>query len=119
MYRLIYQGGWAALVAPLLTGLLAGLFFYLLYLLTKKKGLGLGDVQIAILVGLLLGFPAGPIALYLAFLLGALVGILLIIAGRVKLKTAIAFGPFLIASTLIVWLSGSFFTNLVSKYLPF
>lgn len=119
LYRLIYQGGWAALVSPLLTALSAGLFFYLLYLLTKKKGLGLGDVQIAILVGLLLGFPAGPIALYLAFLLGAIVGILLIIAGRVRLKTAIAFGPFLIASTLTVWLSGSFFPNLVSRYLPF
>ncbi|KUK79549.1 MAG: prepilin peptidase [Microgenomates bacterium 39_7] len=118
-YQIFLLGGGQALVNPLLSSLLTGLFFYGLYLLTKKRGLGLGDVQIGFLLGLLLGYPAIVVCLYLSFLTGAITGVILMITGKAKLKTAIAFGPFLIFSTFIAWPFGEEIFYLVSNYLFF
>ena len=45
----------------------------------KGKGMGFGDVKLAFLIGIVLGFPKIITALYLAFLTGAIVGSILII----------------------------------------
>lgn len=83
----------------------ASLFFLLLWLVTRGKGMGLGDVKLAFLMGLLLGYPKIVVAGYLAFLTGAVVGVILILLGIKKPKDHISFGPFLILGTLIalVW----------------
>lgn len=81
-------------------------FFLLLWLVTRGKGMGLGDVKLAFLMGLLLGFPKIVVASYLAFLTGAGVGVILILLGKKKLKAKIAFGPFLIFGTVIASLYG-------------
>ena len=66
--------------------------------------MGFGDVKLAFLLGLLLGYPKIVVALYTAFLTGATVGVILILKGKRTLKSKIAFGPFLIAGTLIALL---------------
>lgn len=79
-------------------------FFYFLWLLTKGRGMGLGDVKLAFLLGLLLGFPGIVVAIYVAFLTGAMFGIILIMQGKKTLKAKIAFGPFLIVGFVVaVW----------------
>lgn len=83
-----------------ITGAAAALFFYLLYFFTKGKGMAFGDVKLALLMGLFLGWPKIIIALYLAFLTGAVVGLGLILFKKKKFGQTIAFGPFLTASTL-------------------
>jgi len=85
-----------------LSGLGTVTFFYLLVLVTHYKAMGLGDVKLAGLMGLFLGFPKITVALYLAFLTGALVGVILVLAKKKRLKSEIAFGPFLVLATLIV-----------------
>lgn len=80
----------------LLSGLGAGLFFFIIYLLTRGRGMGFGDVKFAFFIGFFLGFPAIIFALYIAFLTGAACGFILILWGKKKLKTAIPFGPFLV-----------------------
>jgi leader peptidase (prepilin peptidase)/N-methyltransferase len=84
-----------------LAGLGAAGFFYLLVLLTHFKGMGLGDVKLAGLMGLFLGFPQILVAFYLAFLTGATVGVILILVKRKKMKSQIAFGPFLVVATFM------------------
>jgi len=84
----------------LLPGLGAAGFFGLLVILTKGKGMGLGDVKLAFLMGLVLGFPKIIVALYLAFLTGALVSAILILSKKKKFGQTIPFGPFLVAGTL-------------------
>lgn len=79
-----------------LGSLLAGLFFWLLWAITKGRGMGEGDILIAVLIGLITGFPTILIALLIAFLTGASIGVILILLGRKKMKSEIAFGPFLI-----------------------
>lgn len=84
------------------TGLVAGSFFLLLWLITKKRGIGFGDVKLSLVIGFLLGYPLGIYALYLSFVSGALVGIVLLLRQQKTLKSAIPFGPFLLLSTVVV-----------------
>lgn len=82
----------------------AFLFFYLLHAITKGKGMGLGDVKLAGFIGLFLGFPQSIFAIYLAFLTGAGVSLILILWGRKSMKNTIVFGPFLIIGMFVTWL---------------
>ena len=79
----------------------ASLFFFILHLFTRGKGMGLGDVKLAFLMGLVLGFPKIIVAFYLAFLTGALIGVILILARKKKFGEQIPFGPFLSGATII------------------
>lgn len=76
-------------------------FFYILWFGTKGKGMGFGDVKLAGMMGLVLGFPSIVFSLYIAFLTGATVGVILILAKNKSLKSKIAFGPFMIFGLLI------------------
>ena len=84
----------------LLSAIGAALFFLLLVVITRGKGMGTGDVTLAALVGFLLGWPGTVVAVWLAFVTGAFVGILLIVMKRKTLKQTVPFGPFLIAATV-------------------
>lgn len=86
------------------SGVGASFFFFLLYLVTKRRGMGLGDVKLVFLLGVLLGYPRIIFALYAAFLTGAAVGVILMIGRKKSLKSRIAFGPFLIIGALITLL---------------
>jgi len=77
----------------------AALFFLLLVLITKGKGMGIGDIKLAFFMGLFLGWPNILIALFLAFFIGAIIGTGLIILKKKNLKSEIPFAPFLIFGT--------------------
>lgn len=66
-------------------------------------GMGLGDAKLAVSLGALLGWrswQAALVALVTSYLLGAVVAIGLLVAGRRHRKSQLAFGPFLIIGTL-------------------
>lgn len=79
----------------------ASLFFFAIFLISRGKWLGFGDVKLAFFMGLFLGFPKILVAFFLSFFLGAIIGIGLILAGRKKLKSEIPFGPFLVTATFL------------------
>lgn len=91
----------------LVVGVCSFLSLYILWLITKRKGIGFGDVKLAFFVGFWVGFPQVVSALYLAFLTGAVVGIILMILQKKTLKSRVPFGPFLIFGVL-----ASFFISL-------
>ncbi len=88
------------------TGLFSSLFFFILWRVTAGRGMGMGDVKLAFLLGFLLGYPGAVVAFYLAFLTGALSGVILILGKRLHLKSRMPFGPFMIAGALIALLWG-------------
>lgn len=90
----------------LLSGLLAGTFILILHLVTKGKGMGLGDVKLAFMGGLLVGWKLSILWLFLAFLTGAAMGIILILLGRAKFGKHIPFGPFMAFTLLLAYLIG-------------
>jgi leader peptidase (prepilin peptidase)/N-methyltransferase len=82
-------------------------FLLLLHLITRGKGMGLGDVKLALLGGLVLGWPSTLIWMMLSFIIGAIVGLILILLKKAEFGKHIAFGPFLVASFFIALLFGN------------
>lgn len=80
------------------------LFLWIIYLFTKGKGMGFGDVKYSIFMGLFLGYPETIIAFYLAFLTGAGAGIILLLLGRARFGQHIPFGPFLVLATIVTFI---------------
>jgi len=85
-------------------------FFLGLWFLTRGKGMGMGDVKMAGVMGIFLGFEGVAWALWLAFVSGALLGLFLMVLGRAGRKTALPFGPFLIFGWLLAWLGPRVYT---------
>ncbi len=99
--------GFSSVNYGLVSALAASGFFLFLVLASGGKWMGLGDVKLAFLMGLVLGWPHIAAALFLSFASGALFGIGLIILGRKKLKSEMPFGPFLVSSLLLFLFFGS------------
>ncbi len=98
---LIYQSVYfqQLIMGNLMSGIISLLFFLMLVIITRGRGMGLGDVKLAFVMGLMLGFPKIIVALYLAFLTGAVVSLILILIHKKSMKSTIAFGPFLVCAT--------------------
>jgi len=88
------------------SGVFASLFFFCLWFFSRGKAMGFGDVKLAFLMGLILGFPNIIVALFFAFMTGAIVGVVLIAKAAKKMKSQVPFGPYLIAGTLFALLYG-------------
>ena len=79
--------------------------------------MGLGDVKFAFLGGLILGFPKFITWLFLSFVIGALIGVVLIMLNKTTLGKRIAFGPFLVLSLFIVLFWGDKITAILLPFL--
>jgi leader peptidase (prepilin peptidase)/N-methyltransferase len=89
-----------------------GLLF--LAALAYPRGMGLGDVKLAAVMGLFLGRNVGP-AIFVALLSGSLVGLAMIARhGAAARKRAIPFGPFLALGGVVGLLAGD---QLIDLYL--
>jgi prepilin signal peptidase PulO-like enzyme (type II secretory pathway) len=82
-------------------------FFLILYLLSQGRWLGFGDVKLGILLGLVLGWPKILVALFLAYLIGGIIGVGLVISKKKKLKSEVPFAPILITATFITLFFGN------------
>ncbi len=74
----------STLLVTLFSSVLIFLLFFSLWLITKKKGFGLGDVKLVVPLSLLLGFPQNLVGVFLAFIIGAGWGIILLSLGQKK-----------------------------------
>lgn len=98
--------------AGLLTG--GGLFYAIAAL--SRGGMGGGDIKFIAAAGALLGWKKILLVIFLASLLGSIVGLTLIALHRKNRKSQIPFGPYLAAGTLIAIFSGD---KLIRLYLDF
>ncbi len=94
----------------------AAAFFLAIVLISRGKWMGVGDIKLAFLMGLVLGWPNILVALFSAFFIGAIIGIGLITAGKKHLKSEVPFGPFLVTGTFLAMLWGG---EIVNWYLTF
>lgn len=98
-----WRGDWWSLARAGIGG--AALFgFYLLLALAYPAGMGFGDVRLAGLLGGILAYlswPALLIGAFGGFLLGAVAGVVVLATGKGGRKTALPFGPFMIAAALV------------------
>jgi leader peptidase (prepilin peptidase)/N-methyltransferase len=90
----------------------AGLFlFYFLLAVIKPGGMGFGDVKLAAVLGLYLGFLGWGnllVGAFAAFLFGGVFGLVLMLIRRAGRKTAIPFGPWMILGAWLGVFAGEF-----------
>ena len=84
----------------------AGAFFFV-FAFAYPRGMGMGDVKLAAVLGLFLGRAVGP-AVFIALVTGTLVGALVIARKGVRegRKTAVPFGPFLALGGVVALFAG-------------
>ncbi len=82
-------------------------FFGLLVIVTKGKGMGLGDVKLAFPLGFLFGWPDILILLMMTFVIGGVFGIFAVTGGSKTLKSQVPFAPFLMMGATVVFFFGA------------
>lgn len=95
--------GWGAFGRAALAGLASFAVFNVIHFISPG-GMGYGDVRLSGLIGLYLGYLGwGRVyaGFLVGFLLGAVVGVLLMAIGKAGRKTAVPFGPFLAAGAVV------------------
>lgn len=98
---------------PVPTALLAAGLWLAVYggiwVATAGRGMGLGDVALAPVLGLVLGWLGwGPalVGLGAGFAIGAVVGVVLVLAGRARAGSKVPHGPFLLSGAALGMLAG-------------
>ena len=88
-------------------GLGSVIFFFILNRIKIRgsEAMGMGDVKYSLFMGLFLGWPNIIVAIYFAFVVGAIISIILMLLKIVKKENPIPFGPFLILGTAVakIW----------------
>jgi len=91
----------------LLRAVIGGVALFVLYLvlvLVNPRGMGLGDLKLAGVLGMYLGWVGwGALAVgaFAAFLLGGVFGIVLMVVGRAGRKTQVPFGPWMLLGAAV------------------
>ncbi len=86
-------------------------FFFLQFAISRGKWIGGGDLRFGIMMGLMLGWSSTLVALFLAYVIGAIFSLGLIAGKKEKMDSHIAFGTFLSIGTIIALLFGPQIVN--------
>ena len=100
------MGALTSVANAVIGGTLCGVLFYCLYI-AARGGLGGGDVKLAAGLGLWLGWEAAIVAVWIAFLLGGIAAVVLLITRRKGRRDGIPFGPFLAVGGYVGYVAGA------------
>jgi len=93
-------------IAQAAIGGAVGFGISLLVVVVSRGGMGWGDVKMAALIGLVIGFPLVFFTLILAAILGGLVAVVLLLLKKKRRKEAIPFGPALSVAAIVTLIWG-------------
>ena len=113
----IVNSSFDGLVTALIQALAVAAIFIAIYIVTRGRGIGMGDIKLApglVLVTSQLGVGTTVVAFILTFLIAGILALVLLAFKKVTRKTRIAFGPFLIMGA---WLSIFLSEDIRSKLL--
>ena len=102
--------GTAGLLGSLFNSLVAGFGAFLIFLiifLVHSQGMGGGDLKLAGVIGLLVGYPGVLVALSIAVVSAGILSIFLLAFRKKGRNDAIPFGPFLAAGAIITFVAGN------------
>lgn len=117
-YQLYFSRDPLTFALDLAVAFLGTLFFHGLWQISKGTWIGFGDVKLALPLGLIVGASAVFSMIVLAFWVGAIIGVALLLLqrlqkrgklplrfmrGRLTMKSVLPFAPFLITGFLLVW----------------
>lgn len=105
-YFVFFAHDFTQLYSSLLGALLGMLPFALIWFFSKGKWMGLGDVKFMLFMGYALGYPVVFVGILLAFWLGALVALPLLILGKKEWSSKLPLGTFLSISLVASFVYG-------------
>lgn len=97
----------------LLGALIGSLFFGALIFFSRGTAMGMGDLKLAFVSGLVLGFPDIVLSLVLAFIFGGVLGTVLLLKKKKTMHDKLPFAPIFISGMVVTVFFG---TNIVSWY---
>lgn len=122
VYTTLIHGA-QGILSSMVAGASLALPLFFIWLISRGRAMGLGDAKLMVASGIFLGLSAGAAALLLAFWIGALWGIgLLLIArasrhrGGVTMKSEIPFGPFIVLGTGLSYFLHVSLTSLIGSF---
>jgi len=80
--------------------------FFFQYFLTKKKGMGEGDLRLGILMGVMFAWPKVLVAIFISYIIGGFISLFLILFKRKGFKSELPLGPFLAIGSLVAMFWG-------------
>lgn len=96
----------------LLLGVAVGFgFFAIQYFISRGRWIGGGDLRLGFFMGCLLGLGGTVLSLFVAYILGAAVSIILILSGRVKFNSQVPFGVFIVPAIIFTMFFGAKIIN--------
>jgi len=96
----------------LISTLIGGGLFYLLYQISRGKWIGGGDIRLGFLLGLIAGTASKSLlVIFMAAVLGTIASLPLLMMGKYNKKSLVPFGPFLIMAMFIVQFFGNDIIN--------
>jgi prepilin signal peptidase PulO-like enzyme (type II secretory pathway) len=107
----------APITGALLAAFVAALFFFFLIWISKGKWIGGGDMKLGFLAGAVVGWPRIMFVLFFAYMIGAVVSLVLIAAKKKTWKSQIPFGPFIVSGILLVLFFSEQIQFWANKYL--
>lgn len=90
----------------LISGIIISSFFLVQFVISRGRWIGGGDIRLGLLIGLALGWPDAIVALFLAYFIGSIIGLSLILAGRKQLGSQVPLGVFLSTASIITLFYG-------------
>ena len=102
-----------------ISGIIGGSFFLIQFVISRGKWIGGGDIRLGLLMGLALGWPMVLVAIFLAYFIGSIAGIGLIISGQKKWGSKIPLGIFLSTTTIITLFWGQQILNWYLNFFKF
>jgi leader peptidase (prepilin peptidase)/N-methyltransferase len=96
-------GFWGSLFQAAMCALV-GLAIFMVMHVVYPAGMGMGDVKLAGIIGLVTGWVSiatAIVALMFSFFLSAIVSIVLLLGRRATMKTALPFGPFMLGGAIL------------------
>ena len=101
-------------VNSVVSGLLGGGIFFIFFVvvfLVNPRGLGMGDIKLAALIGLATGFPLVFVSMFVGIVLGGIVAVVLIFFRRKGRKDIMPYGVFLGVGPIVALLWGADILN--------
>ena len=117
--KIIERASIFSLLGDVFAGVVVALPIGLIYVVTNEKAMGLGDVILAGIIGFFLGIGKGLLALYVSFLVGAIVGVILLVQRKKGMKSTVPFGPFLIIGMFVAGIWGDVLIQIIKKMYGF
>ncbi len=108
---------WQTWQSMLIGILIGGGFFLLQFVISKGRWIGGGDIRLGVFMGVILGWPLTLFAVMLAYMIGAIFSIPLLMMKKKTLASKVPFGTYLCVATFVAvyWGSGiiEWYTNLL------